>query len=377
MALKVALIFRNYGPYHLARIRSCLNQFQQKGWEIVGIELARSDTEYPWKTQVVGQTIPIYSVLLDQKVEQVSFHRLVDDLYQLLDKINPDVLAIAGYYSPSMLATLAWSLWRQKLVVLLSDSKKDDAPRRKEREILKGWIVRQYHSALVAGQPHKHYLMDLGMSDRAIFLGYDVVENESFHPSKIKLLTRQQLKPYFLVISRFLPRKNLQFVISAYANYRKLGGSNLWDLVIGGDGQLRPQIEQQVVEQDLENCVHLLGFLQQDELLPYFAHASCFIHASIQEQWGLVVNEAMAAGLPVLVSDRCGCFQDLVLQGIDGFGFDPENMQELTNLMVKLSSGAVDLEAMGQASLKHIQKFSLDYFVQGLTQAIEHALAYH
>jgi glycosyltransferase involved in cell wall biosynthesis len=114
--------------------------------------------------------------------------------------------------------------------------------------------------------------------------------------------------------------------------------------------------------------------LQQDELLPYFAHAKCFIHASTTEQWGLVVNEAMAAGLPVIVSNRCGCFEDLVVTGVNGFGFNPENQEELTNLMSKMSSVDVDLESMGKASLQHIEKYSPDYFAQGLNSAIEYAL---
>ena len=81
-------------------------------------------------------------------------------------------------------------------------------------------------------------------------------------------------------------------------------------------------------------------------LLPYFAHASCFVHASIQEQWGLVVNEAMAAGLPVMVSNRCGCFDELVVEGKTGFGFDPSKVSELANLMLKVGSSDFDINTM-------------------------------
>lgn len=108
--------------------------------------------------------------------------------------------------------------------------------------------------------------------------------------------------------------------------------------------------------------------------MPYFAHAKCFVHASIQEQWGLVVNEAMAAGLPILVSNRCGCYEDLIIEGVNGFGFDPENQEELTNLMIKMSSGDVYLETIGKAHLQHIEKYSSDYFAQGLNGAIKFAI---
>jgi glycosyltransferase involved in cell wall biosynthesis len=83
----------------------------------------------------------------------------------------------------------------------------------------------------------------------------------------------------------------------------------------------------------------------------------------------------MAAGLPVLVSNRCGCYEDLIIEGVNGFGFDPENVQQLTDLLLKISSEKIDLQTMGNAALEHIQKFSPDYFAQGLIQAVNYALS--
>jgi 1,2-diacylglycerol 3-alpha-glucosyltransferase len=84
----------------------------------------------------------------------------------------------------------------------------------------------------------------------------------------------------------------------------------------------------------------------------------------------------MAAGLPVLVSSTCGCYEDLIIEGINGFSFDPKNSEQLTELMLKMSSANIDLNKMAQASLEHIQKYSPDYFAQGLMQAIEYALSH-
>ena len=242
------------------------------------------------------------------------------------------------------------------------------------KEKIKKFLISKYQAALVGGNPHKRYLIKLGMPTDAIFLGYDVVGNEVFYPDQIKSLPSPLNKPFFLAINRFVHKKNLPFLLSAYADYRKLVGDQSWDLVLCGDGELRVQLEQQITNQTIQDYVHLPGFLQQQELLPYFAHASCFIHASVQEQWGLVVNEAMASGLPVLVSNRCGCYEDLIIEGVNGFGFDPENVQQLTDLMLKISSEKIDLQTMGNAALEHIQQFSPDYFAQGLIQAVNYAL---
>lgn len=371
----VALIFSNYGPYHLARLNSAYKHCKQRGWGTVGIELFRSEIEYPWQTQI--QDFPIVSVVENEQHKQAGLRQLIPRLYAILSEINPDILAIAGYANPAMLSALGWCLLHRKHTILMTASKEDDATRNRWQEIFKCWLLKGYQSALVGGKPQKRYLIKLGMADEAIFSGYNVVGNESFYREKNQHYTRPLEKPFFLSINRFIPKKNLFFLISAYAAYRQLAGDNAWDLVLSGDGELRPQIEQQISTLNLQNYVHLPGFLQQDQLLPYFAHASCFIHASTQEQWGLAVNEAMAASLPVLVSNRCGCFEDLVIEGENGFGFDPKNSSQLTNLMLKMSSPEVNLQAMGKASVAHIQKFSPDNFAQGLIQAVEYALAHH
>jgi glycosyltransferase involved in cell wall biosynthesis len=372
----IAVLFTSYGPYHLARLGGFYKWYSSLFGNIVGLELARQEVEYAWETKVEGFPFKIVSVIEDQQLEQAKFHQLIVKLHAVLSQLNPDILVIAGYARPAMLAALLWSLCRRKPAILVSETKQDDAPRFWWSESIKRWILKHYKAALVGGQPQKRYLIELGMPKEAIFLGYNVVGNESYHPNKIRSLPAPLPKPYFLTINRFVPKKNLLFLISSYAAYRQTAGTQAWDLVLCGDGQLRPQIEQHIAQLGLQDTVHLPGFLQQDELLPYFAHASCFIHASIQEQWGLVVNEAMAAGLPVLVSNCCGCFEDLVIEGVNGFGFDPENSQQLTNLMLKVSSSNIDLTTMGQAALAHIQKFSPDYFAEGLMQAVEYALAH-
>ncbi len=376
MINKIGVLFTNYGPYHIARMEVADIFFKERNWQLLGIELARSEANYSWETEIVDLPFSIISLNTVQQLERIKIYKLTQQLYAVLNKTHPDTLVIAGYANPTMLLALVWCLLHQIPAILLSDSKEDDTTRRWWRETFKRWIVKKYKAALVAGQPHKRYLIKLGMASEAIFLGYDVVGNESFNPHKIKCLPKKIDKNYFLSSNRFIPKKNIFFLLSAYSAYRQVAGANAWDLVLCGDGNLRSQIEQHITQLKIKDFVHLPGFLQQDDLLPYFAHASCFIHASIQEQWGLVVNEAMAAGLPVLVSNRCGCFEDLVIEGVNGFGFDPENLQQLADLMLKMSSGEIDLQKMGQAALKHIQKFSPDYFAQGLVQAVEYALAH-
>lgn len=373
---KIALFYINYGPYHLARFATFRQHCLKLAWNAKGIELTRSGIEYEWKTELAEYFDSIVSVLGEQEPQEISFILLLKKLFAVLSETNPDIIAIAGYADLSMLSAFLWSLWNRKPVILFSDTKENDAPRSWWREKIKSFILQKYNAALVGGKPHKRYLLKLGMSSESIFEGCNVVGNDNFHPDQIQSLPAPHHKPYFLAVNRFIPLKNLHNLISSYAAYRQLAGGIAWDLILCGDGEIRSQIERQISQLSLQDAVHLPGFLQQNELLPYFAHASCFVHPSFKETWGLVINEAMAAGLPILVSNRCGCFEDLVIEGVNGFGFDPENTSQLTNLMLKISSPECDREKMGKAALKHIQKFSPDYFAESLVKAVEYVKAY-
>jgi glycosyltransferase involved in cell wall biosynthesis len=114
--------------------------------------------------------------------------------------------------------------------------------------------------------------------------------------------------------------------------------------------------------------VHLPGFKQYDELPVYYALAKAFVHASTTEQWGLVVNEAIASGLPVIVSERCGCVPELVQD--NGFTFDPMNDDELAARLVDMASLSDNhLEEFQEASRRIAERFGPDRFGDGLEQA--------
>jgi 1,2-diacylglycerol 3-alpha-glucosyltransferase len=239
------------------------------------------------------------------------------------------------------------------------------------REWIKSWRVRKFSSALVGGKSHADYLIKLGFDPKKISFGYDVVDNAAFHPDRIGGLPNPCPQSYFLSVNRFVQKKNITALLESYAEYRRRCHEDPWDLVLCGNGPMQSEIEQTIARNKLAQFVHLPGFLKQNALLPYFAHAACFVHASIEEQWGLVVNEALAAGLPVLVSNRCGCYADLLSEGKNGFGFDPRDLKALSSLMLKMHSNEVDLTAMGNMSLERSKHFPASRFGDGLIEAVE------
>jgi glycosyltransferase involved in cell wall biosynthesis len=119
--------------------------------------------------------------------------------------------------------------------------------------------------------------------------------------------------------------------------------------------------------------VHLPGFKQYDELPAYYALANAFVHASTTEQWGLVVNEAIASGLPVIVSDRCGCAPELV--NGNGFTFDPTNEHELAARLLEMASlSDQEQKHLGDNSYRIAANFAPERFGEGLGRATSVAM---
>ncbi len=369
----VALLFDNFGPYHLARLagaRSVLGQAR-----VIGLQLRARSSDYGWQVAPEDSAASALQTILPAGASKFSRRLRLQAVWRYLEQLRPRAVAIAGYAKPEMLTALAWCRRRQRVAILLSESKADDANRQTWKEQLKGVIIRQFDAALVGGSLHAGYLRDLGFPGGNIFLGYNVVGNDDYAPSRIRSSPPPLPPPYFLAVNRFVEKKNLPRLLRAYAAYRdrsESAGKRVWPLALCGDGPLRAELEVLIRALHLETLVFLPGFLQQAEMLPYFAHAGVFIHASLVEQWGLVVNEAMAAGLPVIVSRTCGCFPELVDESTtpgNGRGFNPLDETELTELLSAAAGGTWDLATMGVRSLAHIAAFSPQRFGQGLLAA--------
>jgi len=184
--------------------------------------------------------------------------------------------------------------------------------------------------------------------------------------------------PYFLASSRFIERKNLRRLIDAYADYRRRSlDSSLatrhpslptWGLVLLGTGPLREEMMRQVERERIPE-VSFPGFQQLDALLGYYAGAGAFVHPARQEQWGLVVNEAMACGLPVLVSRTVGAAYDLVQDGVNGFRFDPEDTGGLAALLTKVAAPDFPREQFGAASRRIIAEWTPEEFGRNFWRA--------
>lgn len=370
----VAIVFHRFGPYHLARLKAAASRLP-----VVGIEIVARDSTYRWEPMPGAEGWE--RLTLFESESDARRGGLCRKLWEALDKARPSVVALPGWSAPEALAGLAWCVSRSVPALAMSASQVHDRPRSALREQVKRRIVRFYSAALVGGRRHAEYCARLGVPNHRIFTGYDVVDNEHFARGAAAarsdaLLRRHMGLPerFFLVSCRFEPVKNLPGLLEAYARYRRVA-TQPWALVLLGDGRLAGQVRREIRRLALADSVLLPGFRQYHELPAYYGLASCFILASTSETWGLVVNEAMAAGLPVLVSNRCGCAPELVEEGRNGFTFDPYNVEELAGLMLRISALSEEqVWAMGERSREIISRWTPETFAESLVKAVEAAV---
>ena len=378
--LRAAVLFHRIGPYHFARLRAASSVFH-----LAAIEYSKEDSTYAWD-QVSGSD-GFTRITLDSGLGSLPARQIACAMHDALSRVGPQVVAIPGWSDNASLAALNWCRRHRIPAIVMSETTAWDGPRQLHREWVKRQLVSGFQAGLVGGRPHRKYLATLGVPPGNAFLGYDAVDNDYFAERAKEARARSSAmrlsyglpQQYFLASARFVEKKNLLKLLEAYARYKILTrrkDEEAWNLVLLGDGPLRPALRSRLHALDLHGCVHLPGFIQYTELPIYYGLACAFVHASRTEPWGLVVNEAMASGLPVLVSNRCGCTNELVEDGRNGFVFDPDNGEQLAQLMIRVASMEEGSRSqMGAASRETIAKWGLGRFAQGLSAATECALA--
>jgi glycosyltransferase involved in cell wall biosynthesis len=358
----IAVIWVDWSDYHVARFRAVNRSGRSIGIELIGG--AGRNPDFPWRADA-RSGLPITTLLPKLGWREAGQRRIAVALWKALSRSSPDVLLIPGYYHAGGITAAVWGRLRRKTNILMSESTYEDHVRVPIREFLKRCLIRcLFDYTIVGGKRTRDYMRTLGMADARLGLFHNVVDNNFFCSGALNIRAQRTASElglpaqYFLFAGRLAPEKNIEGLLEAFASYQHRGGS--WSLVIVGDGPLRADL--QVRAAPFAN-VHFAGFQRAADLVSYYAFAGCFVLPSIREPWGLVVNEAMAAGLPIIVSSRCGCADDLIEQGGNGFVFDAADSAALANYMYRVSTlSQEERDRMGQRSLDIISRYSPESF---------------
>ena len=264
----------------------------------------------------------------------------------VIAKLNPikhkiDQVIITGWDQPICLIICLWAKKNKIRVTLRAGSTL------MEKSLLRTitmpyvkWFVKLFDNYISYGTSSSNYLVSLGAQRKKILNYYNTVDVKYFM-SKSKndrkyLLKKNNIKnDEFVILSngRFVRRKQFYFLIKVFKKFNKIYPKS--KLIIVGDG---PELKKckSLAGNLLNKKIYLPGFIQHDELPDYYYISNLFVLSSSTEVWGLVVNEAMSCGLPVLTSNTAGCVADLIVEGKTGYIFNPNSQEELLSNLVRM-----------------------------------------
>lgn len=362
-------------PYSIPRFKAF--QSRRPDYSVKVMALSARERLREWGIHKQDLGFDYVEAFSDESLENLNSQAQAARVVEWLTNEDPAVVVITGYFLAGMRAAARWTRQHKRLSIYIGDSQWGDRRRNPVKEWIKGWWARRhYDAAFAAGERAAAYLQMMGFPREKIWTGYDVVDNQAF--SAVAELARQDApvlrsrrnlpEKFFLFVGRFAPEKNLLRLVEAYASYRRAAGVEAWGLVLVGGGPQEAQLHQKT--QGIQGVV-FAGSHRPDELGRYYGLASCLILPSVSETWGLVVNEAMAAGLPVIVSHRCGCVAELVRPGFNGYVVDPLDVDGMARTMAVMSSTLVDCASMGEASRRIVALYTPETWANSLADCIE------
>lgn len=365
MTARVILFWGQFGPYHMDRCRAVAAALGDPA-AVLGLEIADRSPFYDWAPEAADSRFVKETLFPGKSYADMGrfarFRRLVRRI--LASRARHVFLCHADqpeYFAAAVCLRLAG-----RRVYVMSDSKFDDFPRFAWREVLKKAFYRPYCGALVGGARSRDYLRFLGCPAGRIALGYDTVSI-----ARIRKLAGAPPAPggtpharrHFTAVARFLPKKNLAMLIDAYRAYCRQAGEAPRDLVLCGAGPEEDALRRRAEGLD---GVKFAGFLQADGVARVLATTLSLVLPSVEEQWGLVVNEALAMGVPVLVAHNVGARDSLVRTAINGHVFEPDNPEGLARLMARLAADEAEWCRLCQGAADFAPRGDVARFAEGV-----------
>lgn len=347
----VAVLYLNFGPYHVARLRAIAAALRPFNCRVEAIELSAVEKQYPWRVSRQSEPFGWHTLFPDREVESLTAREQTAAITSLLAKLTPASVVIPGWSHPFLRGALSWCRKSSAISVLCGDSTANTglkgwqpAKRPWYKELVKRWMIRGADAAQASGEECRQYFATLGIPRDRIFLKYDVVDNAYF--ARIADETRRDAAHwrqnlavpdnFFFYPARMLEVKNHPRLLDAYRAYLKRVGDRAWGLVMVGSGPDEKIVDERIAALASPN-VQRKSYAQIEDVARYYGLASALLFPSWKETWGLIVNEAEAAGLPIVISSGCTANEHLMRDGENGFVFDPFDIDQMADCMTRMT----------------------------------------
>ena len=294
-----------------------------------------------------------------------------------LERAKPDAIVCGGYNYLASWQSLFWARQRQiPLLAWVESNARDQRSKNPAAEFLKKRFLRRCAAVIVPGKSSFEYVKGYSVTGETIFTAPNAVDTDRFWQGaeeargQAESLCKELGLParFFLYVGRVVPEKGVFELLHAYGTLSKDVRAQM-GLVLVGDGAARTALMKSAPD-----GVRFKGFAQRDQLATYYGLADVFVFPTHSDPWGLVVNEAMSCGLPIIASDVAGCVADLVTDGWNGRVVASRCVNELAAAMTELVRDSELRASMGKHSLERISAFSPEACAAGLATAVAFAV---
>lgn len=293
-----------------------------------------------------------------------------------LRSYSPEAIVCGGYNDPADWQAWLWA--RRNGVPFFSWVESNTHDRRTGTavvESLKRRFLRGCRGVVVPGKASANYVESLGVTSDAVFTAPNAVDNNLYTNGAAQIRAQPDLprstlalpERYFLFVGRLVPEKGVFDLLDAYGRLAVEIRERV-ALVLVGEGGARGELEMKA-RTIAPGRIMFRGFKQRNQLIAEYALAELFIFPTHTDPWGLVVNEAMACGLPVIVTDVAGCSKDLIEEDGNGYVVPARDPAELARAMAAIVCNRERRARMGKRSLEIIANYSPERCAAGLAKA--------
>jgi glycosyltransferase involved in cell wall biosynthesis len=385
--MKVLAIHNILWSHYKAKIFTELHQrLNKEGNDFFVLQLAFSElSRLGLKTDLSIHTYPYEVLFPDKAIEHIGHVEKTKKLLAALRDHQPGIVYLNGYYDPSYWFVLAYCKIKKIKIVLDFESSEISRRRVWWKEELKKAFLSQCNALVCLGQKAAEYALKLDVKRERILSTKNVgVDNDAL----LEIFTRElPLREFrkaetglprynFLYAGRFVERKNLDMFIRAFHEAKNFSAhGNEWGLILSGEGNQKPRLQELISSLGCES-IHWMEPCEWYEVPIRYTLADIAVLPSTFEPFGFLTNEAMVYSMPVLVSERCGSASDLVIDGLNGFRFDPSNQPDFTSKLLWFMDHPEKFRQMGGNGKMIIDQWSPEIITEELIQSF-HKVAVH
>jgi glycosyltransferase involved in cell wall biosynthesis len=287
-------------------------------------------------------------------------------LYQAIKRSNPDVVIGEGFFQWTTAAIIFRILHGIPLIISYERTHHTERNSQWFRTLYRKAVTRLISAMCCNGRLSAEYVNWLGMPGGRIVTGSMAADSERLQRNceAISVDKRTAIRlslnlntPVFLYVGQLVKRKGVFQLLEHWKRLQSYNQLEKGSLVIVGDGPERIPLEKFVKDKALRN-VYFLGAVDYDSIVQYYAIADVFVMPTLEDNWSLVVPEAMSCGLPILCSIYNGCWPELVKDDINGYTFNPYNTEETCAILKLFIDHPENVHRMGEASRKIVADFS-------------------